>query len=496
MNRATFVLSALALVAAAAPPPLRYDDLQQKSAHNTYERDEALIDVLAFHRVRSIELDIHHSMGSTLPPDGDWLVYHADRAGNRRSTCKTLSSCLRILRGFHDTFPQHEVVTVFVDLKDAFRSSHRQTAEDFDARLELELPKESIETPAELLARCNGATTIREAVERCDWPAVDELRGRFFFVLTGDAKRLERYAKGADRRAFAAPEIAKASEIAEKKWAVFINLKASNRALAADVAKAGLVGRVYDLGEGTYRDAIRKGANHLGTNDVSYLEDPWSKTHNANGWPALCKVGDCSKRVEAGPTIVLESVSGDLWGKRDDFVFLAKPGGDGTWSALVSAPSSHTEDWAKGCLMARGSYDRGSPYFAVCRPADDHFTRIQVRKKAGADTSRTDVEPPSDYRDERHSPAFLRLVLSDRATCARAEASVDRRFWRPVGAKTCFAKPLALQGLATSSHGDRRRVKFLFSDVRQGTGAALGVKAFEKRDIGAVESSRAVDGVL
>src|SRR5690349_15338941 len=52
-----------------SPTPLgpRLDEVRAKSSHNSYERDEALFDQLVYHRVRSIELDIHVAKGPAWP---------------------------------------------------------------------------------------------------------------------------------------------------------------------------------------------------------------------------------------------------------------------------------------------------------------------------------------------------------------------------------------------------------------------------------------------
>ena len=59
-----------------ALPGLRYHEIRAKSAHNAYERDEGLFDQLAYHRVRSLELDIHTDKVGWPSQKDDWYVYH------------------------------------------------------------------------------------------------------------------------------------------------------------------------------------------------------------------------------------------------------------------------------------------------------------------------------------------------------------------------------------------------------------------------------------
>ncbi|HEX7603789.1 MAG TPA: hypothetical protein VF316_19355, partial [Polyangiaceae bacterium] len=42
----------------------RYNEVQAKSIHNSYDREEPIFDQLLFHRTRSVEVDIHN--GKTL----------------------------------------------------------------------------------------------------------------------------------------------------------------------------------------------------------------------------------------------------------------------------------------------------------------------------------------------------------------------------------------------------------------------------------------------
>ena len=73
---------ALATAASAQTSP-RYNQIQQKHSHNTYQRHESLMDQLLYYSVRSIELDIHSIYYESpveihVAPKGDWAVYHTD----------------------------------------------------------------------------------------------------------------------------------------------------------------------------------------------------------------------------------------------------------------------------------------------------------------------------------------------------------------------------------------------------------------------------------
>jgi len=97
-----------------------YDRAVTKTTHNAYDRREPLFDQLVWHHIRSIELDVHVEKSAAPDLPRDWYVYHADLPALRDTSCTTFSSCLRQLAAFHTAVPQHEVVTLFVDLKDDF----------------------------------------------------------------------------------------------------------------------------------------------------------------------------------------------------------------------------------------------------------------------------------------------------------------------------------------------------------------------------------------
>jgi hypothetical protein len=94
-----FVLPALLLLtlgpAAVAQPA--YNEVRQKSSHNSYQRAEALLDQLVYHRVRSLERDIHNGKSGWSMVTGNWFVYHTDSTDNA-TTCHRLSDCLDELR--------------------------------------------------------------------------------------------------------------------------------------------------------------------------------------------------------------------------------------------------------------------------------------------------------------------------------------------------------------------------------------------------------------
>src|SRR5581483_5560900 len=111
-------------------------------------------------------------------------------------------------------------------------------------------------------------------------------------------------------------------------------------------------------------------------------------TSQPNGFPFTCfNASECAGRTRDERSIGVAVDSGDIESTGDDFLFVhadnsAAP--TATLRAVLSTENSHVEEFAKGCLMARASTARDSPYVAVCRPADNHPLRIQSRASAGA----------------------------------------------------------------------------------------------------------------
>lgn len=494
-----------------------YDRAVQKSTHNAYERYEPIFDQLAWHRVRSVELDIHVAKAGANAAAGEFFVYHDDKPFFRDTSCTMFSDCLGQIAAFHRAVPRHEVLTLWVDLKDDFATGHAPA--DVDAAVVKALGRDAVVAPEDLVARCPGAATVRSAVTgSCAFPTLSELRGKVIVAVTGGtqcdaASHVSRYA-GADataRLAFVAPNIdttCDATAYDALPSVVFLNMSFDERARAKDVRARGLVGRIYkgglpgglDTGP-DFADARAAGAQHLASDKVNAEADGFATTASALGFPLQCD--DCGPpRVETASLIGLRAESGDIEGAADSFYFAGEDDASTapvTWTAFVSVPSSHAEEFAKGCLMARASEEPGAANVALCRPFDNHPPRFQVRATSGAATTTTEMASPSGVVVE--TPAFLRLTLTPKGTttAAHGEASVDGMTWSTV-ATASIAGGLPQRGLAVSSHGSPTRVKALFGNVVKTRGnESTPYKAAQlpsRRAIGAAATGDVFDGVV
>jgi hypothetical protein len=274
-----------------AGPADRYDQVQQKTVHNAYQRRQSLGDQLRRHDVRSVELDLHRARRGAPRTDGDWYVYHLGVL-DEDTSCDRLSDCLAAIAEFHAEQPAHEVITVFLDLKSPLDPyAHGHGAADLDQRLEAHFAPDALLRPAHVADRCGAARTVREAVLRCGWPRLDELSGRIVVVLTGgdgcsrdDA--LDRYVGGGDmareRAAFIAPSLSDACTIddyARAGHVLFLNLDVGQMDLARGARDRGLVARMWTLHDAhDWQRALSAGVNFLATDHVDLADHPWAST--------------------------------------------------------------------------------------------------------------------------------------------------------------------------------------------------------------------------
>jgi hypothetical protein len=142
------------------------------------------------------------------------------------------------------------------------------------------------------------------------------------------------------------------------------------------------------------------------------------------------------------------------------------------WTAYVSTENSHREPFAKGCLMARATTAASSPYFAVCRPADENRIRVQYRVAEGGGTEIVDdVSLTPDNTVPHESLAFVKLTISPASgggVTAAGFASRDGASWVSIASRA-FGAPLPLQGLAASGHGGQ--ATFYFGQIARDGGA-------------------------
>jgi hypothetical protein len=452
---------------------IRYNQVRQKSSHNSFQREEGIYDQMLYWRLRSLELDLHNDKGWSQNLTGNWYIYHT-AVVDEDTTVDKLSDLMTILQGFDRAVPDHEITTVFLDLKDSFDDTH--TPEQLDSLLIDALGTNKILRPHDVATTNN----LQAGIAGSGWPHLSGLRGKFVFVLTGgslteEGSKLNVYvADGNDARAracFIAPKISTVADITAHNYVIFFNLEESQAsALAPSIFSAGLVSRIYTADDETKFNAMKRDqVHHIATNKINSLEDTWSRTDNAKGWPFEgIAITVAQSQTEPGLVYGVEAASEDLEGKEDSFYYYYGNGGtsDRAWIAFISSPDSHVEDYAKGSLMARASTSSDSAYFAVIRPGQDHGLRIQYRKKSGDKTENVEEPVAVEHSVSNETLGFVKLTVSSGGKLAQGWGSVDGVTWVFLGSYQ-FSEALSYQGYGTSSHDKDKKVKFLFFPVAQ-----------------------------
>jgi hypothetical protein len=280
--------------APALPNGVRYNEVRQKSSHNAFENpDQDIPGQILFSNVHSMEIDLHKGVHQH-DLDGDWYVYHYDPIVSfPDSNVKTFSLFLERCRKIHLWNMNHEVITVFVDMHDAFTNDHNHSAAHFDALIDQYL-RGIVYTPIDLLGT---SQSLKQAAQAQNWKTLDELRGKFIFVLT-DAmgasfddttsvlhQYVDRGALASTRRAFVASEVITANQVGVFDYIVFYNFSWDNRGLGTNVFNQKFISRAFKIDENSWNAAFTGNLHHLATDIISTERYPWCVIEDANGRP-------------------------------------------------------------------------------------------------------------------------------------------------------------------------------------------------------------------
>jgi hypothetical protein len=248
----------------------RYNLVQQISSHNSYDNNGPKDDIATQFRmgVRSFELDLHISN-----EPANWGIYHVFPPGD---FVKDLRDGLAQFKALHSQFPNHEVVTIWLELKDDWAGNgHRPP--DLDSRISQDLP-EMVYRPRDLSASTANATNLRDTIRLTGWPTLESLRGKFLFVMMGNDQANFQYLAmfGKNGCCFAAPE-----EDLEKKFdlnpgdpwsnSIFFNChNIDGLQVPQRVYRSGLVSRIWRVDDqGEYDFALSSMAHHIATDHVT-----------------------------------------------------------------------------------------------------------------------------------------------------------------------------------------------------------------------------------
>jgi hypothetical protein len=247
---------------------LPYNQVSFKASHNSYDRDETLVQQLAWDPAkpwqggcRGLELDINQSSSGN-----QWSVGHV---GGYSSKERQLSQFLNELRVWSQSNPGHDVVTLYLDLKnvhDGFASGLDQYVSQYLGR--------PIYRPVDLMGR---QSSVPEGARVNGWPALSQLRERFLVVLSGDKAAKAAYAADDPRaRLCFADKDCGASEVPSSTDRVFFNYhlysadkKKWTPVFQGQATNPASIIRGYVLnGEDLWNDAVSAGCNVPATDKV------------------------------------------------------------------------------------------------------------------------------------------------------------------------------------------------------------------------------------
>lgn len=279
-----------------------YNRLQFKFAHNSYERDETIPEMLEFNDkfkfqagCRGVEFDCHQDGGKTGEKDAwRWSVHHD---GDYSSEKPQLEIYLAQLRSWSERNPGHDPIAVYVEFKDT-AGNDEIFAKKFDELILKKLAgnkREKLFTPADMMARAGGsAKCLTAAAQKAGWPVLRELRGKFIVVITGgDGERKEFYSRYPEKRlAFAdrdcgegddkkIPSIESGNRIflnihvyhKNKQWHEFCRKAASYKAFVVRGWKVNA--------PPLWSDCVKYGMNMLATDKVK--NHPWAYIGGGTG---------------------------------------------------------------------------------------------------------------------------------------------------------------------------------------------------------------------
>src|SRR5262249_25835735 len=129
----------------------------------------------------------------------NWDIYHITNIFAGGDFTDNLIGFLRKMRQWHDEHPNHEVITLWLEMKDGWETGGHKPV-DLDATLSRELfdagtGRSLIYTPVDMMNTSPRAVNLQQAVTNpgSAWPTLSSLAGKFIVVLHGDNDHLKGY---------------------------------------------------------------------------------------------------------------------------------------------------------------------------------------------------------------------------------------------------------------------------------------------------------------
>ncbi len=178
---------------------MRLDQLQVLATHNSYHLEptpevadlirslapDALAPSLYSHPPLAEQLDLGvRSFEIDVFTGGAGLEVLHSRGVDVGTTCARFVSCLEQLDAWSQDHPEHVPIVVQLEAKEP------AALPEIEGEIRSVLDDERLVTPADVQG---DHGSVRAAVEEDGWPVLDDVRGRFVFVLDDHADRREAY---------------------------------------------------------------------------------------------------------------------------------------------------------------------------------------------------------------------------------------------------------------------------------------------------------------
>ncbi len=176
-----------------------YNKITFKGSHNSYERRESISKQLTHYKKNgetsyngncmALEFDIwRHTkpIRNERVDSGLWTVNHFVNTGPQ------LSRYLQELMDWHNKTPNHHPIMVKLDVK-SNNGGYQNFHDQIDVYLKNYFNQNLIYKPRSLFK--NNGISLVENVQNYGWPSVNELKGKFIFVLTGNQDWGDKYSK-------------------------------------------------------------------------------------------------------------------------------------------------------------------------------------------------------------------------------------------------------------------------------------------------------------
>ena len=254
-----------------------YNEVKFKSSHNSYNRDEHILDQIEWkgsyeYGCRGLEFDLSQSEDGRHFSVGHLPWYNDD--------APHLSQYLNELRVWSMENPLHDCLTIHLDLK----SCQENFIEELDQYISKYLDEGSdtfLLKPGEFT---HQSDSLIEGLSKHGWPSLNDLRGKFIFCISGGGKDKEKYANHnfKERLCFADVDI-NINEIPKLSNQVFLNYKLNtwnettwqNTFQLTKNRYSQAIIRGYVLNNSNiWNDAINSKCNILSTNKICHHE--WS----------------------------------------------------------------------------------------------------------------------------------------------------------------------------------------------------------------------------